>query len=139
MSVLIGYVASVVLATLLSASVVVISKRPLRQLLVELCGNSARAEYWTTFTGLLLVLSTLYGVLATVPPADSRAGAEHADLVAALSTFRSGVLSLLIASLLVAFVLLRFVARQEELARRKPSWMETRELTPPPRIDTPAR
>ena len=124
MNVLTAYLSSVSLATALSLAVILLSRKSLRALLVELCGNDARAQYWTMFTGLFLLLCTLYGVLAAIPPGDPHMGAEHAELVAALSTFRSGVLWLLIASLCVAFVLLRFVARYEELAvRRKASYM----------------
>lgn len=127
----IGYFASVTLATALAVIVVLTSRKALRQLLVELCGNGARAEFWTLFAGLFLVLCTLYGVLAAMPAADSRVGSEHIEVVAALSTFRSGVLGLLIASMCVAFVLLRSVVRLEKLdSRRPPSWATPAPHTP---------
>jgi hypothetical protein len=120
-----GYLSSLISATALAVTVVLLSRRSLRQLLVELCGNSARAEYWTMFAGMFLVLCTLYGVLAAMPSPDSSAGAAHAELLAALNAFRSGVLGLLIASMLVSFVLLRSIGRVEDLAsRRKPAWAE---------------
>jgi tellurite resistance protein TehA-like permease len=134
MDVLIGYLSSVILATALALTVVLLSRNALRRLLVELCGNGARAEYWTMFAGLFVVLCTLYGVLASMPSANSKIGSEYADLaniVGALATFRAGVLGLLIASMCVAFVLLRSVARFEQLAsRRAPSWAP--QAVPPP-------
>ena len=124
MNALIGYSASVALATTLALTIVLLSRKSLRQLLVELCGSAARAEFWTMFAGLFLMLCTLFGVLSSLPRGDSGVAAENPELVAALSTFRSGLLALLIASICVACVLLRSIARFEQLAsRRTPSWM----------------
>jgi tellurite resistance protein TehA-like permease len=120
MNTLIGYLASVALATTLALTIVFLSRKSLRQLLVELCGSGARAEFWTMFAGLFLMLCTLFGVLASLPRGDSKVGSENPDLVGAISTFRSGVLALLIASICVACVLLRSIARFEQLASRKP-------------------
>ncbi len=117
---LIGYLASVALATTLALTIVLLSRKSLRELLVELCGSGARAEFWTMFAGLFLMLCTLFGVLASLPRGDSKFASESPEIVAAISTFRSGVLALLIASICVACVLLRSIARFEQLASRKP-------------------
>jgi hypothetical protein len=121
-----AFLASVLLASSLAVAVVLISRKSLARLLSEVCGDAARAEYWTVFAGLLLVLCTLFGTLAAVP-ASARGEVQEAPYIAAVSTLRAGVLGLLISSLCIAFVLLRFIARFEDRTRRKPSWMEARE------------
>jgi len=131
MNALIGFFASVALATALALTIVLVSRKALRQLLVELCGSGARAEFWTMFAGLFLMLCTLFGVLASLPLGDSNRASESAELVAAISTFRGGVLALLIASICVACVLLRGIARFEHLASRKaPSFAPQPPLVP---------
>jgi hypothetical protein len=130
-----AFLASVIVATGIAVSIVLISRKSLARLLAEVCGDAARAEYWTVFAGSFLVLCTLYGTLAAVP-ANTSIAIEEAPYLAAVSTLRAGVLGLLVASMCIAFVLLRFIARFEDRARRKPSWMEAREPASdiPPKI-----
>jgi uncharacterized membrane protein YhaH (DUF805 family) len=110
---------SIVMALVLAMAVVLISRRSLHALLVELCGTAARADYWSRFAGLFLVLCTLYGVLISLPLADGRAASEFAEARLALASFRASVLGMLLALAGIAFVLLISIRRHEERAARK--------------------
>ena len=108
MTIYLAYLISALAALCLATTIVAISRKALNQLLVELCGNDARARYWTLFCGLFLVLCTLYGVLAELPAGDSRSG-----LFAGLLGFRAGVLALLLAFMSTALVLVVGIHRYE--------------------------
>jgi hypothetical protein len=116
MNIYIAYLISALSALCLAMAIVLISRKALGQLLVELCGNDARARYWTLFCGLFLVLCTLYGVLAELPAGDARSSAGFPGLLAGLLGFRAGVLALLLAFMGTALVLVvgihRFEARK---------------------------
>jgi hypothetical protein len=51
----------------LSSAVVAYIRRPLRDLLVELCGNAARAEFWTAFSAITVGLVPLIFALGYTP------------------------------------------------------------------------
>jgi len=67
MNVFTGYLVSAILGMTLAVTIVLFLRKALYQLLVELCGNGARAQYWSIFSGLFLVLCTLYGVMGLLP------------------------------------------------------------------------
>jgi len=113
MSVFVGFLTSAVLAMTLAVAIVLYSRKALYELLVELCGNGARARYWALFTGLFLTLSTLYGVLVSLPGNDSRLGTDFPGLSAGLSSFRAGVLGLLLALGCIAIVMVLGIHRHE--------------------------
>ena len=116
MTIYIAFLISAILALCLAMTIALISRNALNQLLVELCGNEARAKYWTLFCGLFLVLCTLYGVLAEMPAGDPRSGNGFPGLLAGLLGFRAGVLALLLSFMSTALVLVIGIHRYE--ARR---------------------
>ena len=113
MNVFMGYLVSAVVAVALAVTIVLFSRKALYQLLIELCGNGARAQYWSIFSGLFLVLCTLYGVLVSLPDADSKLGSQFPGLSAGLSSFRAGVFGLLLAFAGIAFILIIGIHRHE--------------------------
>jgi hypothetical protein len=113
MNVFFGFLVSSALAMLLAVAIVLYSRKALYELLVELCGNGARAHYWALFAGLFLSLSTLYGVLASWPDTDSRLSTDFPGLSAGLSSFRAGVFGLLLALGCTAIVMFLGIHRHE--------------------------
>jgi hypothetical protein len=119
MSLVVVSVGSLAVAFTLAVAVVLISSTALRALLVELCGNGARANYWTLFTGLFLVLCTVYGVLMSLPLADGHVAPDYAEARLAFASLRAAVFGLLFALGGIGFVLLGSIRKHEERATRK--------------------
>ena len=113
MNVFIGFLVSAALALPLAIAVVLFSRNALYELLVELCGNGARARYWALFSGLFLTLSTLYGVLVSLPDNASTLGTDFPGLSTGVSSFRAGVLGLLLALGCIAMVMVLGIHRHE--------------------------
>jgi hypothetical protein len=113
MNVFFGFLVSATVAMLLAVAIVLYSRKALYELLVELCGNGARAHYWASFAGLFLSLSTLYGVLVSWPGTDARLSTDFPALSAGLSSFRAGVLGLLLALGCIAIVMFLGIHRHE--------------------------
>src|SRR5438309_2837170 len=120
MNPVVAILASVILSTALSVAMVLFLRQPLFNLLVELCGNAARARFWTVFSVLFTVLSTLVGVLASLPVSDGSLS-EYRAMVLTLTTFRAGVLGLLLALVAIAFNLLSAIRRFDEIDARRPA------------------
>jgi len=113
MTVFVGFLVSASLAMILAVAIAMYSRTATYELFVELCGNGARARYWALFTGLFLTLSTLYRVLVSLPDNDSRLGSDFPGVAAGLSSFRAGVLGLLLALGGIAIVLVLGIHRHE--------------------------
>jgi len=113
MNVFIGFLVSAALTMALAVTIVLYSRKAMYELLVELCGNGARARYWTLFTGLLLTLSSLYGVLVSLTDRDARLGADFPGISAGVSSFRAGVLGLLLALGAIGIVMVLGIHRHE--------------------------
>lgn len=64
---IINFLIGSTITLLASAVVVLFIRRHLRNVLIDLTGTRERAEFWTTFTGLLLVIIPLI-VAMFVPP-----------------------------------------------------------------------
>lgn len=68
------FIIEVLLSFGISATVVILIKPLLRDVLIETCGTQKRAEFWVMFTQLMLVISPLLIVIyfaptsAIVPP-----------------------------------------------------------------------
>jgi hypothetical protein len=54
-------------ASMVSAGVVAYIRQPLRHLLIELCGNAERAEFWTAFSAITVGLVPLIFALGYTP------------------------------------------------------------------------
>ena len=113
--------ASVILPGTLAVVIVLLLRKPLFDLLVELCGNADRARFWAVFSALFTVLSTVFGVLASLEVSDQLFD-EYLWLVFMLTSIRAGVVGLLMALIAVAFVLLGAIHRFDEIdAHRRPA------------------
>lgn len=95
------------LSLLASLAVVLALRRPLRRLLVELCGHETRAGFWAAFSHVALVLAPLLGALHQRPEADDGA------LWQAARQLEWALGGLLAAVLVVGLVLGRFIAAFE--------------------------
>ena len=119
MNLIVASLVSIAVALSLGILVALVSRGSLRALLVELCGSGARANYWTLFCGLFLILCTLYGVLMSLPLADGRAAADYAEARIALTSLRAAVFGMLFALAGIAIVLLLTIRKHEERASRR--------------------
>lgn len=108
---------SLVLVVLLALVVVLVLRRPLSELLIELCGNNRRARFWTVFAALGLVLASVECSLLTMPGPRSDVWADLPGLRVLLSGLRSGVMGLLVGFGGLGFVLLISIARHNDNQR----------------------
>lgn len=116
---------SLVLATSLAVVSMVLLRRPLHSLLVEVCGNERRARFWQVMASLLIVLMTLFGVLVSLPPDTKQLWIDHPGGREVLVGLRTGVFGLLAALGTLSFTLLLAINNFERNARRhtpEPRW-----------------
>jgi hypothetical protein len=109
----------------LATFVVLLLRRPLRAVLVEVCGTETRANFWTAYSTIAVVLATFLGMLASFPLSEGSDWADHPWLPSALSSFRLSILFLLFALGGLGFVLLLGIdgyerSRRLELSRPPP-------------------
>lgn len=118
MTALPALLSSLALSIALALVVVATMRRPLADLLVELCGTERRARFWTAFTALTLVLTAFFGVLTTLPgpTAPVWEGAEGVRTL--LVGLRASTLALLLTCIATAFTLLLGIWRAEEREER---------------------
>ncbi len=110
-----AYLSGLAATLVLAASVALVLRRPLLRLLVELCGNEARAAFWAAFSHVTLVLAPLLGALHRRPEPGADAVLEvAAQLEWALGGLLAGVLA-------VGFVLARFIAAHERREALRPA------------------
>ena len=109
------YIATLVATLVASLTVVLVLRRPLQRLLVDLCGTSNRAAFWTAFTNVALVLTPLLGAMHRRP---SALGERAVEVIAQLEWALGGLLA---AVLLIGAVLARAITafeRQQQQGRR---------------------
>ena len=98
------------LATLaIGAAVVLYLRRPLRNILVELCGNEERAEFWTAFSAVVVGVVPVIFAMAChpVPGPDTPAVFELADQL------KWGLIGLTASVLMLGWVVGRSIVRWE--------------------------
>ncbi len=61
------YLTGLALVTALALAAVLYLRPHLRRILVDLCGTEPRADFWTAFTNIVLVLVPLVVALHTIP------------------------------------------------------------------------
>ena len=127
MNVLIPFLSSAAVAVGFSTLTVLFLRRPLDVLLRELCGNEARARFWSVFWSIAIVLTTLFGMLLSFPLADEQRWAEQPGTALVLTGFRTSLLFLLLVLGTLALVLLVSIGRFERAQR-----FERRAQTAPP-------
>ena len=80
---------------------------PLRTQLSELCGNAGRAEFWTAFSTVTVILtSAIFAVLA-----DPTTGAGMPPLLAIINQLRWGLIGLVVSVLILGWILSRFIPK----------------------------
>jgi hypothetical protein len=97
------------LTVTLAASLAVVRylNMPLRKQLQELCGNAERAEFWTAFSNVTVVLTpAIFAMLV-----DPRAEPGVPMLLAMIAQLRWGLIGLVISVLMLGWILGRFIPR----------------------------
>jgi len=135
MSTLNAFWLSASIAIALSVLVVVLLRRSLDGLLVELCGSPGRARFWSTFSSVTIVLTAMIGMMVSFPLSGDGAWTDHPQLATVLAAFRASLVFLLLALGTLGFVLLIGISsferrRRYELGPRPPARWESPQ--PPP-------
>jgi hypothetical protein len=114
MSVVSIYLAAIVLTLAVSISVVLVLRRPLQNLLVDLCGTPTRAAFWAAFSNVTLVLAPLLGAMHRRPDE----GVAVFELAAQLEWALGGLLgSVLLVGVVLARTIMAFERQQRSAAR----------------------
>ena len=80
---------------------------PLRTQLSELCGNAGRAEFWTAFSTVTVILtSVIFAMLA-----DPTTGAGMPPLLVITNQLRWGLIGLVVSVLILGWILSRFIPK----------------------------
>lgn len=113
------------LATCFAVVSMLLLRRPLHSLLVEVCGNEGRARFWQVMASLLIVLMTLFGVLLSLPSSTHMAWVDYPGGREVFVGLRTGLFGLLAALGTLSFTLLLAINNFERNARRhtpEPRW-----------------
>jgi hypothetical protein len=97
------------LAVTLAAALTVVRylHEPLRKQLQELCGNAERAEFWTAFSNVTVVLTpSIFAIVV-----DPKAEPGIPLLLAVIAQLRWGLIGLLSSILMLGWILGRFIPR----------------------------
>lgn len=106
-----GYLSSLFLSVAIALVVALVLRKPLGELLVELCGNQRRARFWAAFTSITLVLGAMLGTLLSIPGGSEPAWDGLAGLRGMLVGLRSGTFLLLLVIATMGFVMLIGISR----------------------------
>jgi hypothetical protein len=117
MNVLDAFWLSASVAVGIAILIVLLLRRPLDVLLVELCGTAGRARFWSVFSSVSIVLTALLGMLVCFPLSEGREWAEHPQLPLVLAAFRSSLFFLLLALGALGFILLLGIGSYERRRR----------------------
>jgi len=101
------FVSGLTITLLAAFAVVRYLSGPLRTQLQELCGNAERAEFWTVFSNVAVILTpAIFAMLAepdtNVPP-----------LLAVTSQLKWGLIGLVGSVLMLGWILSRFIPRKQ--------------------------
>ena len=113
MNTLFAVLLAATLATGFALILVLFLRRPLHVLLLELCGNEARARFWSVYWSALLVLAALFGILLAAPLDEVGLWMANPSAPLVLSGFRASLCAVLFVLGALALVLLRSIARFE--------------------------
>jgi hypothetical protein len=91
-------------------------RRPLMALLLDLCGQEHRAQFWAKIYAVSVMVLVLLSVLIEPPEAPQSGIVPFGEFVA---MFRAGMFGLLTAIGLLAFVAIQFIASQDADRRRQ--------------------
>jgi hypothetical protein len=116
MNPILAFVIGVAAACGLSLAVVIVLRKPLLRILIELCGGEPRAAFWLVFYEATAVVGTLFTALTFGPkPSAGTGGIEIFGL--GLDTLRAGLIGLLGALLILGFVMLSSIRTFESRSR----------------------
>ena len=118
-----------------SLTVVLLLRRQLRRLLIDMCEGEHRADFWVAVTGVWIVLTGLLAGTATLGYWNSDGSVDLFG--GATSQVRLLLLGLLGAVLAVAAVLLYAINRRS--APQPPAWSGPPAGTPAPRAPSASR
>ena len=90
-----------------SAVVVLYLRRPLEQVLTELCGNPRRAGFWTAFSAVTVGLVPVIFALGYRPAGDSNTPA----LLEVAEQLKWGLIGMVISVLILGWTVSRFIPR----------------------------
>jgi len=94
----------------LSTAVVSYIRQPLRRLLVELCGNAERAEFWTAFSALSVGLVPLIFALGYTPSHD----ANTLALLEIGGQLKWALIGMIGSVLMLGWIISRFIPRTRQ-------------------------
>jgi len=101
------FVCGLTLTLLAALTVVRYLSGPLRRQLQELCGNAERAEFWTVFSNVTVMLTpAVFAMLAGPDP-----GALVPPLLVVTSQLKWGLIGLVSSVLMLGWILGRFISR----------------------------
>jgi hypothetical protein len=92
---------------LASSAVVIYLRKPLENLLVELCGNERRAEFWTAFSVITVGVVPLIFALACRPSL----GPSTSALLEIANQLEWGLIGMVFSVLMLGWVVGRFILR----------------------------
>jgi hypothetical protein len=101
------FASGVVGAVLLAVAVAWYLSEPLRKQLRELCGNSERAEFWTAFANVTIVLTPAIFAMLVDPPMDPGVSL----LPGIISQLKWGLIGLVSSVLMLGWILGRFIPK----------------------------
>jgi len=113
----IAFVLSVAAAVGTASVAVLLLRRSLGALLLELCGSRERAGFWSIFCSVMIVLASTIGMLASFPLSNGRGWEGHPELPVVLSALRTSLVFLLLALGMLGFVLLLGIGSYERRRR----------------------
>jgi len=101
------FVSGVSLTLLASFAVVRYLSGPLRTQLRELCGSPERAEFWTVFSNVAVVLTPTIFAMSDLPAS----GSDTPPLLTLTSQLKWGLIGLVGTVLMLGWILSRFIPR----------------------------
>ena len=107
MSISVQFLCGLCATGLASGMVVFYLRRPLEKLLVELCGNERRAEFWTVFAVITVGVVPLIFALACRPSL----GPSTSALLEIADQFEWGLIGMVISVLMLGWIVGRFILR----------------------------
>lgn len=102
------FLSGLVITLVLTLAMVAYLRSPLRDLLVDLCGNRERASFWVAFSNVTITLLPLIFAMYSTP--DLQPGCSIALEVAA--QLKWALVGLLLAVLMLGWVLSSYIRRQ---------------------------
>ena len=110
------YMCGLLITLAASGSVVIYLRSPLEKILIELCGTSERAKFWTAFSNVTLIAVPAIFAMQYHPETSAAAiiGFELADQV------KWGLIGLVASTAVLAWVLSRFIPRAAKAAGGEP-------------------